>query len=102
MSDVTATVKENRIWWLVLALMAIVTALLVLGYIDKGIWETVVLTLFATFVTGVAVNVVAQGANTLLAGKASAANTQAEGEKTLNEAQAQAHIMSVSQGKSAG
>lgn len=99
MSDTTATVKENRIWWLVLALMAIVTALLVLGYIDKGIWETVVLTLFATFVTGVAVNVVAQGVNTLMAGKASAANTTAEGQKTLNEAQAQAHIASVSQVK---
>lgn len=91
MADATEAVKENRVWWLVLALLSITTALLVLNYIDKAIWEIVVLTLFATYVTGIAVNVVAQGTNTLLVKKGEAAKTNAEAEKVL----ADAHALSV-------
>jgi hypothetical protein len=85
------SVKENRIWWLVLALMATATALLVLGYIDKGQWQIIVLTLFATFVTGVALNGVAQGANNLLVSKGMATTTVADSTAELNKAQAEVH-----------
>ena len=87
-ADVTAVTKENRIWWFVLALCSAATALLVLGYIDKAIWQTVILTLAAMWITGVALNVVAQGANTLMAGKADAAKTVAEGQKMVSMSQA--------------
>jgi len=70
-------VKENRIWWLVLALMATTTALLVLGYITKESWQIIILTLFATFVTGVAVNGIAQGVTNLMQSKGSAQETVA-------------------------
>lgn len=80
-------IKENRIWWLVLALMATATALLVLNYITKESWQIIVLTLFATFVTGVAVNGIAQGATNLLQAKGNAQvlTSSAIAEKTQAE-----------------
>jgi hypothetical protein len=79
------SVKENRIWWLVLALLATATALLVLNYIDKSQWQIIVLTLFGTFVTGVALNGIAQGATNLMQAKGDAARTTAEKKVMSNQ-----------------
>jgi hypothetical protein len=80
------SVKENRIWWLVLALLATATALLVLGIIDKGQWQIIVLTLFGTFVTGVALNGIAQGATNLMQAKGDAAKTTANAQAEVSQA----------------
>lgn len=73
--------KENRIWWLVLALCSISTALLVYGSIKEDTWSTLVLILFGTFVTGSVFSFVGHGINIMTQGKAEAAKTQAEAER---------------------
>ena len=89
MTDTTAALKENRVWWFVLLVLAIVTALLVLpgSYIDKNVWQTTVLTLAGMWILGIAINVGAQGVNALLTAKGEAAKATAEAAKTSAQAQ---------------
>ena len=93
MSDPTAKRKEDRVWWFVLLIVAIVTGLRMMPaagggtYVDQNVWQTTVLALAGMWILGIAINVSAQGLNNLLTSKGQANKLSAQAEKSTAYAQ---------------